>query len=102
MKCRECTYYTKIVGNKSKKTDYGSCGYMNERIDSYITGGSRSEEFLGKNITFNYYADAWVELPGLSIQINKPKIRVMATVGGSFFCAKFLPVSMSKKISGLM
>jgi len=91
MKCRECIHYTKVDGNKAKKTDYGNCNYINERIDANMMNKRQSDEILGKNISFNYYADAWVELPGISIQINKPKIRVGAAVGGSFFCANFCP-----------
>jgi len=91
MKCRKCSCYTKVEGNVSKGTDYGICTYMDKQIEkNYMK--HRNVEPMPNDINFGYYSDAYVELPGITIQINEPKIRIGCNVSGSFFCAHFCSV----------
>ena len=92
MMCKGCAFWTKVGGIKSKKSEYGLCDFMNNRIHTVWEGDKPERDKMNASLVITHSSQIDANVDGIEISSTNKRYISRSTwvhTDAGFFCAGF-------------
>lgn len=93
MKCRDCKYWEKTSGYKTKKNERGLCNFFNSRIHLIWENEEPNRDINNKSLIINCASEICGKIGDLDISSTSKNLihrNSWVWTDGLFFCASFI------------